>query len=274
LRATTKGSGCVGCAFDLSRAGDGCGFSIAKNAENHRLECLVLLSFHSARHRCGNRSAAGLRIRYIKLCFNKFLTAAGVFHGRFDRIQYRGRVNLRPRREGEKDAKSKGRLQGKEKKECRGMQLQITTDYAIRMIGYLAQHKDQLVTARNMAGELGITYQYSMKVINQLKKGKLICSVQGCNGGYHLTEMADLASFYDVIRLMEGEIRLNRCTGAHRFCNRGAADYCEIHKVLLTLQEELIEGLKSRRIADVWGREKPLKTQGPISIEKKLSQTG
>jgi Rrf2 family protein len=154
------------------------------------------------------------------------------------------------------------------------MQLQITTDYAIRMIGYLAQHKDRLVTARNMANELGITYQYSMKVINQLKKGKLICSVQGCNGGYRLSDDAEYVSFYDIICLMEGEIRLNRCAGAHRFCSRCATDHCEIHKILLSLQEDLIKGLQNKRIVDVWAREKPLKSQSLISIEKKLSPTG
>ncbi|MDR1136033.1 MAG: Rrf2 family transcriptional regulator [Clostridiales Family XIII bacterium] len=152
------------------------------------------------------------------------------------------------------------------------MQLQITTDYAIRMVGYLAQHREQLVTARTMANELGITYQYSMKVINQLKKGNLICSVQGCNGGYRLTEEADYVSFYDVICLMEGEIHLNRCMNGDRFCSRNDDEYCEIHKVLQQLQDELVEGLKSRRIVDVWIREKGNKQQSR-SIEG-FSQTG
>jgi Rrf2 family protein len=136
------------------------------------------------------------------------------------------------------------------------MQLQITTDYAIRMLGYLAQHSGQLVTARNMANELGITYQYSMKVINQLKKGKLIYSVQGCNGGYRLTEEASKVSFYDIICLMEGEIHLNRCLEGNRLCNRTHADYCEVHKVLQCLQDELIEGLKSKYIAEIWKNKK------------------
>jgi Rrf2 family protein len=154
------------------------------------------------------------------------------------------------------------------------MQLQITTDYAIRMIGYLAQHKDQLVTARNMASELGITYQYSMKVINQLKKGELIDSVQGCNGGYKLTDAAAQASFYDLICLMEGEIHLNRCTGKNKFCSRGPKDLCEIHRVLQDLQDVLIEGLKAKRVVELWTKEKPLKPTPALTPLDELSQTG
>ncbi|MDR3294720.1 MAG: Rrf2 family transcriptional regulator [Clostridiales Family XIII bacterium] len=140
------------------------------------------------------------------------------------------------------------------------MQLQITTDYAIRMIGYLAQHKGELVTARNMAGELGITYQYSMKVINQLKKGGFICSVQGCNGGYHLTEEAVKVSFYDIICLMEGEIHLNRCLASDRFCSRDATSYCEIHKTFQKLQDQLIDALKQQQVMDLWKREAAAKS--------------
>ncbi|MDR2355984.1 MAG: Rrf2 family transcriptional regulator [Clostridiales Family XIII bacterium] len=131
------------------------------------------------------------------------------------------------------------------------MRLQITTDYAIRMVDYLARRKGQLVNARNMAEELGITYQYSMKVINQLKKGNIICSVQGCNGGYRLTPEASKTSFYDIICLMEGDVRLNRCDDIPRFCENGASEYGAVHKFLQETQEKLIDGLKNKRIVDI-----------------------
>ena len=153
------------------------------------------------------------------------------------------------------------------------MQLQITTDYAIRMIGYLAQHNDQLVTARSMAGELGITYQYSMKVINQLKRANLVYSVQGCNGGYRLTDEAANATFYDIICLMEGNINLNRCVEGNRFCERRQEDLCEIHNVLKDIQDDLIRNLKNKVIVDIWTRDKPLKP-APLTSLDELSQTG
>jgi Rrf2 family protein len=137
------------------------------------------------------------------------------------------------------------------------MRLQITTDYAIRMVDYLAQRRGQLANARNMAAELGITYQYSMKVINQLKKGNIICSVQGCNGGYRLTPEAREASFYDIICLMEGDVRLNRCSDKSRFCERGPANQCNVHKFLQKMQEKLVTGLKNTRIVDVCEKKRP-----------------
>jgi Rrf2 family protein len=124
------------------------------------------------------------------------------------------------------------------------------------MVDYLAQRKGQLVNARSMATELGITYQYSMKVINQLKKGNIICSVQGCNGGYLLTPEASKASFYDIICLMEGDVRPNRCADLSRFCEREASEYCAVHRFLQEAQEKLIDGLKNKRIVDIYGKKR------------------
>ncbi|MDR0570253.1 MAG: Rrf2 family transcriptional regulator [Clostridiales Family XIII bacterium] len=153
------------------------------------------------------------------------------------------------------------------------MQLQITTDYAIRIVSYLAQHKDQLVTARSMASELGITYQYSMKVINQLKKGSLIDSVQGCNGGYKLTDSAARATFYDLICLMEGEVRFNRCVGKNKFCKRPPKELCDIHQALQELQDDFIKELKNRRVVDPLTKEKTLKPAAVMPMDE-FSQTG
>jgi Rrf2 family protein len=124
------------------------------------------------------------------------------------------------------------------------------------MVDYLARHKGQLVNARSMAAELGITYQYSMKVINQLKKGNIICSVQGCNGGYRLTPEANKTSFYDIICLMEGDVRLNRCSDMSRFCNRDVSDHCAVHKFLQETQEKLVDNLKDKRIVEIYDKKR------------------
>jgi DNA-binding IscR family transcriptional regulator len=58
-------------------------------------------------------------------------------------------------------------------------------------------------------------------------------------------------SFYDIICLMEGDVRLNRCSEITRFCERDSANYCAVHKFLQNAQEKLISGLKKTRIVDV-----------------------
>lgn len=131
------------------------------------------------------------------------------------------------------------------------MQLQITTDYAIRIIEYLHQHRDQLSTAMHMSQKLGITYQYFMKVINRLKQAGYVQSVQGCSGGYKIAAIAEDATLYDIITVMEGEIVVNRCLREDGFCSRNATSYCKVHKALAAVQAELIAMFKSKRLLDI-----------------------
>lgn len=132
------------------------------------------------------------------------------------------------------------------------MQLQITTDYAIRIMGYLYQRNSQLSTASDMAKQLGITYQYFMKVINRLKRAGLVNSVQGCNGGYQLNGNTDEITLYDIISVMEGEIIINKCLEPEGFCSREATMTCPVHKLFYSVQEEIIELFKSKKISEIW----------------------
>ena len=134
------------------------------------------------------------------------------------------------------------------------MQVQLTTDYAMRIIAYMlscdALDKNNLVQAAKMANEIGVDYQYSMKVINQLKKADIIKSVQGCSGGYHLNgRLADL-SFYDIIKTMEGEICLIKCLHADK-CSRKSQTECPLKCEFNKLQDTIVNMLKQIKIKEI-----------------------
>lgn len=134
------------------------------------------------------------------------------------------------------------------------MQLQMTTDYAMRIVAYMMTQKatdqNSLVKAKGMAETLGIDYQYSMKVINQLKTADILKSVQGCAGGYYLSESATKLTLYDVIRLMEGEIFLNKCLEDGQ-CTRKKDKDCPIQCEIHILQDILVGKLKEIKLTEV-----------------------
>lgn len=134
------------------------------------------------------------------------------------------------------------------------MQLQMTTDYAMRIIAYMLTDgsfdETNLVKAKPMADSLGIDYQYSMKIINKLKKAELIKSVQGCTGGYYLAEGVNELTFYDVIKLMEGEIHLLNCLNGYK-CSRKKTIDCPVQGEFGKLQESFIDKLKEIKINEV-----------------------
>ena len=134
------------------------------------------------------------------------------------------------------------------------MQLQMTTDYSMRIVAYMltndAMEKDKLVKAKEMAEILGIDYQYSMKVINKLKGAGIIKSVQGCSGGYYLSNSVFGLTFYDIISLMEGEIYLLKCLEGEK-CTREKKMTCPVQSEFNKLQETFVSKLKEIKISDV-----------------------
>ncbi len=130
------------------------------------------------------------------------------------------------------------------------MQLQLATDYAIRILSYMYQNDNKLSTAVNMSESLGITYLYFMKIISKLKSAGMVASVQGCNGGYQLADSQKKISLYDVVEVMEGGIAINRCLQDDMYCSRHAAPECAVHQYLASLQALLVENLKNKYVSE------------------------
>ena len=74
------------------------------------------------------------------------------------------------------------------------MQLTNTTDYAIRIVCYLAIKKRRVTTAK-LASELKIPESYIPKITKQLKKEKIISASEGISGGYALAKNPEKISY-------------------------------------------------------------------------------
>lgn len=135
------------------------------------------------------------------------------------------------------------------------MRLQITTDYAIRMMLFMARQGRKLSTAEATAKELGITYSYFNKVAWKIRKAGFLESVQGPDGGYRIAENAADITLYDIVKVMEGDISINRCLDDDGFCSRNATLVCPVHKTFEAIQNQIIDSLKSVKINDLCGEE-------------------
>lgn len=137
------------------------------------------------------------------------------------------------------------------------MKLKLTTDYAIRIIGYLYQNGDEISTAKHMSEQLYITYNYIIKVIASIKKAGYIESIQGASGGYRLAKDAYDITLYDIIEAMEGKTLINHCLRGEG-CNYYIKNNfnCPAHDALGTIQAELINLLKNKKINEVWAAKK------------------
>lgn len=90
------------------------------------------------------------------------------------------------------------------------MQLNITTDYASRILIYLAT-VDRLASAQEIASNMGIPGKYIATVMQKLKKHGYVDSQQGNSGGYFLAKDPKDINLYDVFYIMEEGVSFSRC---------------------------------------------------------------
>lgn len=130
------------------------------------------------------------------------------------------------------------------------MKLRISTDYAIRIVLYLAKCEPRVVSAPTISGDLNITYPYFTKIASTLKRAGLIESVIGNSGGYCIGKSADSISLYDIICVMQGPISLNRCLEQDGVCSRYGTECgrCPVHRVLKDFQGDMVSRLKEQTI--------------------------
>ncbi|WP_290904995.1 Rrf2 family transcriptional regulator [Aquabacterium sp.] len=92
------------------------------------------------------------------------------------------------------------------------------TDYALRVLIYLATNTDRLPTVQEIAVRFDISRTHLMKVVNGLIRHGFVEGIRGKGGGLRLASQPSEISIGDVVRKMEGEPVLVECFGAQSKC--------------------------------------------------------
>jgi Rrf2 family nitric oxide-sensitive transcriptional repressor len=91
------------------------------------------------------------------------------------------------------------------------MRLTVHTDYALRLLMYVALKDDGLATIAEVAASYGISRNHLMKVAYELGAAGYIETVRGRGGGLRLAKPAEAISLGDVVRRTEPDMALVTC---------------------------------------------------------------
>ena len=91
------------------------------------------------------------------------------------------------------------------------MKLTMYTDYALRVLMYLAVHEDRLVTIAEMASTYDISKNHLMKIVHQLGQHGFIETARGRSGGLRLGQAPERVALGEVVRRMEPHFNLVEC---------------------------------------------------------------
>ena len=131
--------------------------------------------------------------------------------------------------------------------------MQITTfsDYALRVLIYLAMRPGELPTISEIAEAYGISKNHLMKVVNLLSREGYITAVRGGKGGICLSQAPDAVILGNVVRKTEVNLNLAECFGPDNRCVITAA--CRLKLALAEALNAFIAVLDKYRLSDMVG---------------------
>jgi Rrf2 family nitric oxide-sensitive transcriptional repressor len=91
------------------------------------------------------------------------------------------------------------------------MRLTRYTDYALRVLLYLATHPDKICSISEISRGYGISQNHLMKVVHELGKAGYVASVRGRHGGIRLARPPAAINIGAVIRHSEDGFDLVNC---------------------------------------------------------------
>jgi transcriptional regulator, Rrf2 family len=130
------------------------------------------------------------------------------------------------------------------------MQLNITTDYAIRIVSYLAI-RGELVNSETIASVMGIPRGYVLKITKKLVRAGIAARVIGAQSGFLLDKGPEKISLYEIINIMEPTTRLNRCLEEDKYCSRFTTENCPVRFFYSGLQKLLETKSQEMTVADL-----------------------
>ena len=130
------------------------------------------------------------------------------------------------------------------------MQLTSTTDYAIRIVCYLAAQR-QMISTSELSQELSVPASYIPKITKKLKQAGIIKACEGIKGGYQIAKQPENISLRDVISCTESTMAISRCLEKEEGCSKNYIACCKVHQILLDLQNIYNNRLESVKISDI-----------------------
>jgi Rrf2 family nitric oxide-sensitive transcriptional repressor len=119
------------------------------------------------------------------------------------------------------------------------MQLTLHTDYALRVLIYLTQQRDDLATISEIADFYQISRNHLVKVVHHLSSSGFINTTRGKHGGMKLARESRQISIGDVVRLMEPNFDIVECfNNSPPVCT--VSPICKLKSVLQQAGEEFL----------------------------------
>lgn len=135
------------------------------------------------------------------------------------------------------------------------MRLTTKGRYAVTAVLDLAIHQGQgPIALADIARRQGISLSYLEQLFAKLRRQRLVCSVRGPGGGYHLARANDQIHIAEIIAAVDEHVDATKCGGAGDCCNDGP---CLTHELWMDLSQRIYHYLDQISLQDLVERKTP-----------------
>ncbi len=133
------------------------------------------------------------------------------------------------------------------------MQITRETDYAIRCVLHLAMEPGRTFMVDDISDARGIPRSFLAKILQKLKRDRLVRSYRGVKGGFRLALPPEQISILDVVRSIQGGVPGNICAVDASLCDRSSD--CAVHFIWKDVRDMLEDKLTKYNFKDLAERE-------------------
>ncbi|HIE35638.1 MAG TPA: Rrf2 family transcriptional regulator [Candidatus Omnitrophica bacterium] len=123
------------------------------------------------------------------------------------------------------------------------------TDYAIRAIMSIVESNKKLVSVSDLNKITKIPKAFLRKIMQILQKEGILKSYKGKGGGFKLAVSANKIFLTDIIKIFQGNLKLNECIFKRKICPN--KKICSLRKTIERIEKFVISELNSITIEDL-----------------------
>ena len=129
--------------------------------------------------------------------------------------------------------------------------LSNSSKYAIKGVLYLAlnSNEDHKVMVRDIYKVVHVPEAYLAKLLQELSRHNIISSTRGPGGGFYLSDKDRKHTLLDIVKVIDGEKRLNSCVMGIQNCDMN--NPCVLHKLVGANKTKFIQVLEKATILDL-----------------------
>lgn len=120
--------------------------------------------------------------------------------------------------------------------------------YAIRSVLYLSLYASDSnkLGVKNIADALETPQPFLAKLLQELKKANIVSSTKGPKGGFYLNAQNFNKRIWDIIKLIDGEDKFNKCFLGLSKCED--SNPCPVHYIASPFKKKILADFKDKTI--------------------------